>query len=270
MDTAVAANETVSGGGLWLPAVSLARREVVRFLRQRSRVISVLATPLVFWILLGAGMGKSFQAGAANTGFLEYFFPGIIVLTVMFSAIFSTISIIEDRTTGFLQSVLVAPVPRLAIILGKVLGGTALALFQGALLLLLTRLAGIPIGFGGLLLTMFWLALISMSLTGLGCILAWVMDSVQGFHAVMNLFLMPLWMLSGAFYPASGAHWSVKIVMYLNPLYYGMAGVRKAMYAGASTAQSDLPNTFLSLLITAGFAALTFWYASTLAAKKEK
>ena len=122
-----------------LPALSLAQRELVRFIRQPNRVIGALATPIVFWLLIGAGMGHSFSGGGVtgDRGYMEYFFPGTIVMILLFTAIFSTISIIEDRREGFLQSVLVAPVPRMSIVLGKTLGGTVLATLQATLFLLL-------------------------------------------------------------------------------------------------------------------------------------
>src|SRR5215212_4076593 len=125
--------------GLLLPALSLTRRELVRFLRQRHRVIGALATPIVFWLLIGGGMGRSFRGG----NYLQFFFPGTILMILLFTAIFSTISIIEDRREGFLQSVLVAPVSRMSIVLGKVLGGTALAFGQALLFLLFAPLVGV-------------------------------------------------------------------------------------------------------------------------------
>src|SRR5688572_2748041 len=132
--------------GIVLPALSLCRRELVRFLRQRHRIIGALATPIVFWLLIGAGMGRSFRgAGVGETGgtYLHFFFPGTVLMILLFTAIFSTISIIEDRREGFLQSVLVAPVSRMSIVLGKVLGGTILAFGQAALFLALAPLIGI-------------------------------------------------------------------------------------------------------------------------------
>src|SRR3954466_14868072 len=131
----------------FLPALSLAQRELVRFVRQPNRVIGALATPIVFWLLIGAGMGKSFRAegtvGAESGGYMQYFFPGTILMVLLFTAIFSTISIIEDRREGFLQGVLVAPVGREAIVLGKILGGTILAFGQGLIFLLLAPTVGI-------------------------------------------------------------------------------------------------------------------------------
>ena len=125
-----------------LPATySLWRRDVVRFLRQPSRVIGALASPVLFWFVIGSGLGSSFEGG-----FLQYFFPGSLALIVLFTAIFSTISIIEDRQEGFLQGVLASPAPRVAIVLGKALGSTTLATINGVLFLMLLPLAGLSPG----------------------------------------------------------------------------------------------------------------------------
>src|SRR5512147_1213291 len=126
---------------LWL-------REIVRFYRDRSRVLGALASPLVFWFLIGSGLGRSFRGGPAQPlpgGYLEYFYPGTLALILLFTAIFSTISLIEDRQAGFLQGVLVAPVPRSAIVLGKILGGTTLAALQGGVFLLLAPFAHVAV-----------------------------------------------------------------------------------------------------------------------------
>ncbi len=185
--------------GLLLPALSLCQRELVRFLRQRNRIIGALATPIVFWLLIGGGMGRSFSSSNVPGGgsYLQYFFPGTVLMILLFTAIFSTISIIEDRREGFLQSVLVAPVSRQAIVLGKVLGGTILAFGQGLIFLLLAPLVGLRLSVGGFLAASAMMFLIAFALTGLGFVIAWRMSSTQGFHAIMNLFLMPLWFLSG-------------------------------------------------------------------------
>src|SRR3954451_3530679 len=130
------------------PALSLAHRELVRFLRQRHRIIGALATPLVFWLLIGGGMNRSFNADVpGGDNYLRYFFPGTVLMILLFTAIFSTISVIEDRREGFLQGVLVAPVSRMSIVLGKILGGTVLAFGQGLVLLLLAPLVGVKLTF---------------------------------------------------------------------------------------------------------------------------
>ncbi|HYP54540.1 MAG TPA: ABC transporter permease, partial [Pyrinomonadaceae bacterium] len=130
---------------LLLPAASLWWREVVRFYRQRSRWVGVVLSPVLFWAVVGSGLGDSFRAGGddGRAGYLEYFFPGTLVLTLLFTSIFCMMSVIEDRREGFLLSVLVSPAPRASIGLGKVLGGTTLAVAQGALFLLLAPLAGL-------------------------------------------------------------------------------------------------------------------------------
>src|SRR3954464_1133382 len=181
----------------WLPALSLCRRELVRFLRQRHRIIGALATPIVFWLLIGAGMGHSFQAKGLPGGedYMQFFFPGTILMILLFTAIFSTISVIEDRREGFLQSVLVAPVSRMGIGLGKLLGGTSLDFGQGLIFLILAPTVGIDLSILGIFATALIMLIVSFALTGLGFSIAWRMSSTQGFHAIMNLFLIPLWFL---------------------------------------------------------------------------
>jgi ABC-2 type transport system permease protein len=255
--------------GLWVPALSLAKRELVRFLRQRHRVIGALATPIVFWLLIGGGMGRSFKVEGLPGGndYLRFFFPGTIIMILLFTAIFSTISVIEDRREGFLQSVLVAPVPRMAIVLGKVLGGTALAFGQGLVFLLLSPLLGIRPSPAGWVLAIVIMLVVSFALTALGFCIAWRMSSTQGFHAIMNLFLMPMWFLSGALFPAAGAWGVLRWVMALNPLTYGLAGLRRAMYWGdpSVNAAAHLPGMGLSLVISVAFAATLFVLASLIA-----
>src|SRR5687768_364578 len=216
-----------------MPALYLAHRELVRFLRQRHRIIGALATPLVFWLLIGGGMGRSISfGGTSGESYIKFFFPGTLVMILLFTAIFSTISIIEDRREGFLQSVLVAPVPRLAIVLGKVLGGAALAFAQGVEFLLVGPLVGVRPSPGGLAVAQVPMAVLSFALTALGFCMAWRMTSTQGFHAIMNLFLMPMWFLSGALFPAENAAGPLRWVMRANPLTYGLSGLREALFWG--------------------------------------
>lgn len=236
---------------LWLPAVSLCRREIVRFLRQKHRIIGALATPIVFWLLIGGGMGRSFRSGSGpgSDNFIVYFFPGTVLMILLFTAIFSTISIIEDRREGFLQSVLAAPVSRMAIVLGKVLGGALLAFGQGLLFLLLAPLVGVKLTVAGFALALVFMLLLSFALTALGFCIAWRMTSTQGFHAIMNLFLMPLWFLSGALFPPDGAAKPLAWVMRLNPLSYGLAGLRQAMYWGVPGAGGSMLGGWATCLV---------------------
>ncbi|MBI3469704.1 MAG: ABC transporter permease [Planctomycetes bacterium] len=216
----------------WLPATSLCWREVVRFYRQPSRLIGGLGSPLVFWLLIGSGLGSSFRhpGAPAAMNYLEYFFPGTLALIVLFTAIFSTVSIIEDRREGFLQAVLVAPVSRTSVVLGKILGGTALASAQGILFLVLSPAAGIRPSVASVLLASVVVCLLAFALTGVGFLVAWPMESVQGFHSIMNLFLIPMWLLSGALFPDAGAYAPIRWAMMLNPLSYGVEALRMALY----------------------------------------
>ena len=253
--------------GFLLPVMTLWQREIVRFVRQRSRLGSALSTPLVFWLLLGGGFSASFRPPGApqGTGYLEYLYPGMIILVILFTAIFATISVIEDRKVGFLQGVLVAPVSRASIVLGQALGGTTLALFQGVLFLLLAPLAGVHLTVTSVLAGIVVMVLVSFALTSLGLIIAWRMQSIQGFHAIMNLILMPIWFLSGAFFPASGLPSWLGWLMWLNPLTYGMAALRSSLYMGNPATVGSLPHLAPSLVVTAAFAVGTFVVASSTA-----
>jgi len=233
-----------------LAAMSLARRDVVRFLRQRSRIIGVLGTPLIFWALIGSGFN-----------YMGYLFPGTLIQILLFASIFSTISIIQDRQQGFLQGVLVAPVSRASIVLGKVLGGTAIALAQGTLFLLLGPLVGVRPAPAGWAAALGIMATLAFGLTALGVLLAWRFESVQGFHAIMNLFLIPMWLLSGAVFPPEKAVAWVKVVMNGNPLTYGVDALRRAL-------TGEGMSYTVSLGVTVAFAALTFVLASVLARRR--
>lgn len=251
----------------WLAAGTLCLRELVRFGRQRNRVLGAIGQPVIFWVLFGFGLGRSFRlpaAGGQTMNYLEYFFPGTLVLILLFTAIFATISIIEDRREGFLQSVLVAPLPRWSLVLGKLLGGTLIALAQGMIFLLLGLTVGLkftPLTLAAIALDSF---LIAFALTALGFVIAWRLDSTQGFHAIMSVFLMPMWLLSGAFFPADrggsiGAA-ALAWLMRLNPLTYGVAGLRRLIYFNdpGAALPADLPSLATSLAITVVFAAIMF------------
>jgi ABC-2 type transport system permease protein len=218
----------------------------------------------VFWLLIGGGMGRSISVGSGGESYIRFFFPGTLVMILLFTAIFSTISIIEDRREGFLQSVLVAPIPRQAIVLGKVLGGTVLASGQGLIFLLLAPLVGIHFGVTSFLMCVFLMIVVSFALTALGFCIAWRMSSTQGFHAIMNLFLMPMWFLSGALFPPDGAWWGLKWVMRLNPLTYGLSALRHSMLPGHATGG---PGLWTSTVVSVGFALALFFLAGLVARK---
>lgn len=238
---------TKASNEIFLPAFTLWLREVVRFYRQRSRVVGVIASPILFWIAIGSGFGTSFRSGAnGGQNYLDYFYPGALIMIVLFTSIFTMMSVIEDRKEGFLLSVLVAPVSRSAIVLGKVLGGTTLSTIQGLIFLVFAPLVGVHIGladFASIVLTIF---LVSFALTALGFAIAWPMDSTQAFHAIINLFLIPLWLLSGALFPISGASMWLRVLMRINPLTYGVEALRELLYP---TNQNTLVASLATLIL---------------------
>ena len=268
--------EPLTSRPIWA-AASLAWREILRFFRQPNRIIGSIGTPVLFWLLFGTGLKRSFSlsaAGQGGTSFLEYYFAGSLVLILLFTAIFTSISIIEDRREGFLQGVLVAPIPRWTVVLGKVLGGSFIALFQGLIFLLLALTLPIEWRIVAFVQLIGLLGAASVALTSLGFVIAWRMDSTQGFHAVMNLVLMPLWLLSGGFFPipALGVdatwtdialHWGMR----LNPLTYTVAGTRHLLDGARPMPASFAPDLVWCWGVTLIFAAVAF-AAATYVAKQ--
>lgn len=235
----------------FLPAATLWQRELIRFWRTKSRVIGVVASPIVFWLLMGYGSGD-----------LGRFFAGALVLTVMFSAIFSTISIIEDRREGFLLSMLVSPAPRTSMVLGKILGAATLAWIQGLIFLAFAPLAGVHMGVADLLPVAASIFLVSFTLTGMGFVIAWKMNSSQGFHAIMNLLLVPMWMVSGALFPMATAHGWIRALMWVNPLTYSIALLNSTM-----SLPNGAPGAPISAAVTLVFGLVLLLASGMMAAK---
>ena len=245
-------------------------REITRFRRQRSVIIGSLVQPLIFWVLIGWGFRASFKPGGmpAGTDYVQYFYPGVIMLVLLFTAIFATIQTVEDRQAGFLQGVLVAPVSRATVIFGQALGGTTLALIQGLVFLALAPLAGIALNFSAVAATAAIMALVAFALTSIGLMIAWRIESTRGFHLIMNSILVPVWFLSGAFFPASGAPTWLGWIMRINPLTYQMAALRKALYlAYPATALGGVPSLRLSIPVAIAFALVTYALATRIASR---
>ena len=252
--------------GIVIPALSLWQREVIRFYRNRSRVIGVIASPLLFWIVIGSGFGNSFSTGGTGTqSYLKFFYTGALTMIVLFTAIFTMMSVIEDRNEGFLLSVLVAPVNRSVIVLGKVLGGTTLAALQGLMFLVLAPFIGVHFTLASLGLSVLVIFLIAFSLTALGFIIAWPMDSTQAFHAIINLFLIPLWILSGSMFSLTHAAVWIRAIMYINPLTYGTDALRTLLFPDSASPTFAL-GTSMAVLI--GFTVIMFGIAFAIANRR--
>ncbi len=244
-----------------LTVATLGFREVQGFYRQPARVIAGLATPLIFWLALGSGFGSSIQT-ASGGGYMEFFFPGAVALVVLFASIFSNISIIEDRREGFLLSVLVAPVSRSAMALGKILGATSVGAVQGLFFLPLIPLLGLPMEAAGLPEAAALVLAMAFGLTALGFFFAWRLNSTQGFHSVMNMVLMPMWLLSGALFPIEGASTWMSWLMRLNPLFHGVTGLRRALSPSEAGGPTQLLCWTALGAFCAGAFALAVWEAS--------
>ncbi len=239
----------------WLPVWTLCSRELIRFWREKSRVAGFVGSPLVFWLVVGSGFGD-----------LGYFFPGTLTLTVMFSAVFSTMSLIEDRREGFMLSMLVSPAPRSAMVLGKVVGSSTLAWAQGMILLVFVPFTRLSISLTGLLELAGILYLVAFLFTALGFVLAWRMESTQGFHAIMNLLLFPLWMVSCALFPMEKAHGWMQWLMRINPMTYSLAALRRLLDPGV---EASAPSIAVSVLVTVVCAGMLF-FAATMATRQRR
>jgi ABC-2 type transport system permease protein len=201
----------------WAGLLSLTRREVVRFLRQPARVAAAIGTPLILWVFLGSGFAST---QVADLPYAKHLLPGMVSLSVVFSSIFAAISLIEDRNSGFLQGVLVSPLPRWALAASKVLGGSIIAASQGAILLLGAYTIGMRPGAAGLMQALGAIACSAVLVNALSLSLAWRIESVQGFHGVMNMLLMPMWLLGGTIFPVSGASGWLRTIMFADPLLW--------------------------------------------------
>ena len=224
---------------------SLWLRDLRHFFRQRSRVLGAVGQPFVLWVFLSAGFKHSVSSGGMQYG--AFLFPGVLLLIALFAAVFSTISVIEDRRSGFLQGVLAAPVGRPLLVLSKLLSGATLGLLQALLFLVVLPFTGLHLELLSIVAGLTVLFVSGLALTAFGFILSWRMSSTQGFHAVMNLLLVPMWVLSGAFFPADGASSWLQAIIALNPMHY-MYTLFRATLFGTSSAGD--PGIMLSALVT--------------------
>ena len=206
--------------------LALWRREIRVFVRDRARVVGVLAQPVLFWVVFGFGFADSVRIPGSDGAFLQYLLPGMVALTVLFTAIYSTLSVVEDRQSGVLQAALVSPQPRAALVLGVVLGGVTLAVGQAALVGALAPVVGFAPGLGGAAVALLAGALLAVTFCAFGFVMAWRLRTTRAYHALMNVLLVPVWLLSGAFFPEAGASGAVALAMRLNPATYGVGLLR--------------------------------------------
>ncbi len=199
-------------------------REVKKYFRAKERIVSSLMMPLFWFLIFGSGMGLSTQISGVN--YSEFIAPGIIAMALLFTSIFSGISVIWDREFGFLKEMLVAPTSRLAIVVGRSLGGATTALMQGTIIMLLSVLLGVNISFTSMLLMLPLMLLVSIGFVSLGITIASVMESTEGFQMIVNFIVMPMFFLSGALFPIGNLPDILKVLVYVDPMTYGVEAMR--------------------------------------------
>ncbi|MEO0070197.1 MAG: ABC transporter permease [candidate division WOR-3 bacterium] len=201
-------------------------RDVIRYFREKSQFYGSMTRPVLWLFILGLGLRGGYQQ-VGNVNYTQFIFPGIVAMTSIFTSIQSAISIIWDREFGFLKEILVAPVPRTSIVIGKGFAGTTLSLIQGCIVLLLAPLVKVKLPLINILPLLIVMAIMSFALTGIGIVIAARMTSFQGFGTIMNFVIMPMWFLSGALFPMKGIPWWLNILVRINPLTYGVDLVRR-------------------------------------------
>ncbi|MCL5935289.1 MAG: ABC transporter permease [Firmicutes bacterium] len=242
-------------------------RDVIRFFREKTRIVGMLGQPLLYLLIMGTGLSASFRMPAAPLGFnyLEFMYPGIIGMSVLFTSVFSAISIVWDREFGFLREVLVAPVPRWSVAIGKALGGSTIAMLQASILLLFAPLIDVKLNLLMVPKLLGMLFMIAFSLTSLGITIASRMETMEGFQMIMNFLVMPLFFLSGAMFPLRNVPAWMETLMKADPLTYGVDALRNIMFAASPAREFLIQFSMGTDLAVVAAMSLLFITAGTLA-----
>jgi len=239
-------------------------RDLLRYWRDRARLISSFGQPLLFLVVFGSGLTASLGAGLTkelgDVSYVRFIFPGIVAMAVLFTAVFSAISIVWDREFGFLREVLVAPISRAAVALGKALGGSTVAMFQGGILLILAPILGVSLNPLLVLELLGLMFLTAFALTSMGILIAARLQSMEAFQMIMNFLIMPMFFLSGAFFPLRGLPAWMSVVTRLDPVAYGVDPMRRLLLGADLAPGIEIANHHLGTvedgLILAAFAAV--------------
>lgn len=231
-------------------------RELTKFYRERIQFASAMATPILWLIVFGGGMGINLRTGVINSEYRAFIFPGIVAMTLLFTSMRSGISIIWDREFGFLKEILVAPISRVSIVFGKAMGGATNALIQGTMLLLLSFMVGIRISPLKFFMIIPIMLLISLGFDGFGLFIASMIDSFEGFQTIMSFVIMPTFFLSGALFPLTNVPSWLKTLSLINPLTYGVDAIR-----GVMLDEGQFP-LYYDILILLGFSSFMLFITS--------
>lgn len=239
-------------------------REMKRFVRYRSRILTSVVTPLLWLVIFGTGLGSAIRLGNISGGYQAFIYPGIIGQTILFTAIFSGVSVISDRQYGFLKEILVAPITRPSIVFGKAIGISTAAVIQGVILLVLSFIVGVqmtPIIFIASFLLMIP---ISVGLAGVGLLIASFTDSMEGFNLIMSFVVLPMFLLSGALFPVSGLPMLLQFAVYLDPLTYGVDALRHIILG-----QGAIP-LYINVIVIMAFAIVMVFLSALMFSKREQ
>lgn len=239
-------------------------RENKRFVRYRSRILTSVVTPLLWLLIFGTGLGSAVRFGGGVGGYQAFIFPGIIGQTVLFTAVFSGVSVIIDRQYGFLKEILVAPISRPAIVFGKALGISTTAMIQGLILLLLSFLVGIQMTPEIFIQSAVVILLISLGLAGLGLLIASFTDSMEGFNLILSFIVLPIFLLSGALFPVTNLPSWLQVAVYLDPLTYGVDALR------AIILKTSVLPLYVSVVVVSLFALIMVLLSAFVFSRREQ
>ena len=223
-----------------------------------------MVTPLLWLIIFGTGLGSAVRFGTGAAGYQAFIFPGIIGQTILFTAVFSGVSVIMDRQYGFLKEILVAPISRPSIVFGKALGISTTAMIQGMVLLLLSFIVAVPMTPIIFLESVGVILLISLGLSGLGLLISSFTDSMEGFNLIMSFIVLPIFLLSGALFPITGLPSWLQVAVYINPLTYGVDALRNIILN-----EAVLP-LYVDVIVVAVFAVMMIMISALVFSKKEQ
>jgi ABC-2 type transport system permease protein len=225
-------------------------RDVLRFVRDKTRILTSLAQPLLFLFVFGGGLAPAMSGlGGSKLNFTQFMFPGILSMAILFTSIFSAVSIVWDREFGFLKEVMVAPVSRTAVALGKVAGGSTVALLQGLIILILAPFLGITLTVSQILVLILLMLLLAAVMTSFGILIAARQRTMEGFQMIMQFLLMPMFFLSGAFFPLQGVPLWMDVLAKIDPVTYGVDPMRQVALK-ASVSNQVLQAISLHPIIT--------------------
>jgi ABC-2 type transport system permease protein len=239
----------------------LIARDFKKFVREKSRLISTLARPLIWLLLVGGGMSRLVSPGM-GVSYIQFIFPGILGMTILFSSIFSSISIIWDKEFGLMKEILVAPVSRFSIVIGKALSGTIISVIQATIILMLFPFLGINLSFLSVPYAIIIAFLLSFCISSLGIIIATFFENLESFSTIMNFIVMPMFFLSGAMYPVQKLPKVLKLVAKINPLTFGIDALKHAIFRENQvydfSLAADLSVLIISSIVFVGIAGFSF------------